>query len=88
VAREQRKLAAILAADVVGYSRLMGRDASSTLARLAAISSRICSGLILRSGSGCIALFSRARVPILYGARQRPMSALYSQAIINAGASE
>jgi class 3 adenylate cyclase len=26
VAREQRKLAAILAADVVGYSRLMGRD--------------------------------------------------------------
>jgi adenylate cyclase len=30
VAREQRKLAAILAADVVGYSRLMGRDESST----------------------------------------------------------
>jgi len=26
VAREQRKLAAILTADVVGYSRLMGRD--------------------------------------------------------------
>ena len=26
MAREQRKLAAILAADVVGYSRLMGRD--------------------------------------------------------------
>jgi adenylate cyclase len=34
VAREQRKLAAILAADVVGYSRLMGRDESGTLARL------------------------------------------------------
>ena len=33
-AREQRKLAAILAADVVGYSRLMGRDESGTLARL------------------------------------------------------
>ena len=33
VAREQRKLAAILAADVVGYSRLMGRDESGTLAR-------------------------------------------------------
>jgi TolB-like protein len=32
--REQRKLAAILAADVVGYSRLMGRDESGTLARL------------------------------------------------------
>jgi adenylate cyclase len=34
VLREQRKLAAILAADVVGYSRLMGRDESGTHARL------------------------------------------------------
>jgi TolB-like protein/class 3 adenylate cyclase/tetratricopeptide (TPR) repeat protein len=34
VARERRKLAAIVAADVVGYSRLMGRDESGTLARL------------------------------------------------------
>jgi TolB-like protein/class 3 adenylate cyclase len=32
--REQRRLAAIAAADVVGYSRLMGRDESGTLARL------------------------------------------------------
>ena len=32
--REQRKLAAVLAADVVGYSRLMERDESGTLARL------------------------------------------------------
>ena len=34
VLREQRKLAAVLIADVVGYSRLMGRDESGTLARL------------------------------------------------------
>src|SRR5262245_33407701 len=34
LAREQRKLAAIVAADVVGYSRLMGRDESGTLVRL------------------------------------------------------
>jgi TolB-like protein/class 3 adenylate cyclase len=34
LAREQRRLAAIVAADVVGYSRLMGRDESGTLARL------------------------------------------------------
>jgi TolB-like protein/class 3 adenylate cyclase/cytochrome c-type biogenesis protein CcmH/NrfG len=34
LAREQRRLAAILAADVVGYSRLMGRDESGTLERL------------------------------------------------------
>ena len=32
--RVVRRLAAILAADVVGYSRLMGRDESGTLARL------------------------------------------------------
>ena len=34
MAREQRRLAAIVAADVVGYSRLMGRDESGTLAAL------------------------------------------------------
>ena len=32
--RVKRRLAAILAADVVGYSRLMGRDENGTLARL------------------------------------------------------
>ncbi len=32
--RVQRRLAAILAADVVGYSRLMGADDEETLARL------------------------------------------------------
>jgi adenylate cyclase len=35
--RLQRKLAAILAADVVGYSRLMGMDESGTLSRLNAL---------------------------------------------------
>ena len=34
--RVQRRLAAILAADVVGYSRLMGEDEEGTLARLTA----------------------------------------------------
>jgi adenylate cyclase len=33
---EQRRLAAIVSADVAGYSRLMGRDESGKLARLAA----------------------------------------------------
>jgi len=37
LAREQRKLAAIVAADVVGYSRLMGHDESGTPARLRGI---------------------------------------------------
>jgi len=36
VARDQRRLAAILAADVVGYSRLMGADERGTMARLKA----------------------------------------------------
>lgn len=33
----ERRLAAILAADVVGYSRLMGRDEAGTLERLKAL---------------------------------------------------
>ncbi len=35
--RDQRRLTAIVAADVVGYSRLMGRDESATLAALKAV---------------------------------------------------
>src|SRR5499427_8740429 len=36
MARDQRRLAAIVSADVVGYSRLMGRDESGTLTTLKA----------------------------------------------------
>src|SRR5438067_913155 len=35
--RVERRLVAILAADVVGYSRLMGEDEAGTLARLRAL---------------------------------------------------
>ncbi len=35
--RPQRRLAAILSADVVGYSRLMGIDEAGTLSRLNAL---------------------------------------------------
>jgi len=38
---EQRRLAAIVSADVAGYSRLMGRDESATLAALKALQSEI-----------------------------------------------
>ncbi|MGN8549513.1 hypothetical protein ACQPTN_34725 [Bradyrhizobium sp. 13971] len=34
--RVERRLAAVLAADVAGYSRLMGTDEEGTLARLKA----------------------------------------------------
>ena len=37
----ERKLAAILAADVVGYSRMMGADESGTLARLKSLRSEL-----------------------------------------------
>jgi adenylate cyclase len=33
----ERRLAAVLAADVAGYSRLMGADEEGTLARLKAV---------------------------------------------------
>ncbi len=36
MAREERRLAAIVSADVVGYSRLMGVDESGTLAAMRA----------------------------------------------------
>ena len=35
--RVERRLAAVLAADVAGYSRLMGLDEEGTLARLKAV---------------------------------------------------
>jgi adenylate cyclase len=34
MARDQRRLTAIVSADVAGYSRLIGRDESDTLAAL------------------------------------------------------
>ena len=44
--QEQRRLAAILAADVVGYSRLMAADESGTLERLKILRSQVIEPLI------------------------------------------
>src|SRR5689334_8879056 len=68
MAREQRRLAAILAADVVGYSRLMGRDEAGTVARLRAIRKQSVVPIINRhggrigklTGDGVLAEFSSA----------------------------
>jgi len=46
----QRRLAAIVSADVVGYSRLMGRDEAGTLNRLKAHRSELIDGLIEKHG--------------------------------------
>jgi adenylate cyclase len=51
--RVQRRLAAILAADVVGYSRLMGKNETSTLAALKAHRNELVDGKIVEH-SGCI----------------------------------
>ena len=48
--RVQRRLAAILAADVVGYSRLMGEDETGTLAAL----QELRAGLIDPAIASCI----------------------------------
>ena len=45
---EQRRLAAILVADVVGYSRLAGQDEAGTLARLSALRSEVIEPTIAR----------------------------------------
>ena len=45
--RVERKLAAILAADVVGYSRLVGADEAGTVARLRALRKEFIEPLIV-----------------------------------------
>jgi adenylate cyclase len=47
---EQRRLAAIVSADIAGYSRLMGRDESGTLAALKAIRQEVVDPAIARHG--------------------------------------
>src|SRR5579862_5025203 len=62
---ETRKLAAILAADVVGYSRLTGADEDRTLARLRALRSNLIDPIIAvhhgrvekRTGDGALVEF-------------------------------
>jgi len=56
LAREQRRLAAILAADVVSYSRLMGRDESGTLARLKGHRSERLDPALARNGGRLVKL--------------------------------
>ena len=54
--RVARRLAAILAADVVGYSRLMGRDEQGTLARLKAHRSERLEPALARHGGRLVKL--------------------------------
>jgi len=56
VVHDQRKLVAVLAADVVGYSRLMGRDESGTLARLREHRTRRLEPTLVRYGGRLVKL--------------------------------
>lgn len=47
---EQRRLAAVVSADVAGYSRLMGRDESGTLAALKDLRQEVVDPAIARHG--------------------------------------
>ena len=54
--RVVRRLAAILAADVAGYSRLMGRDENGTLARLKAHRTERLEPILARHGGRLVKL--------------------------------
>ena len=54
--RVVRRLAAILAADVAGYSRLMGRDENGTLARLKAHRTERLEPVLARHGGRLVKL--------------------------------
>jgi class 3 adenylate cyclase/TolB-like protein/Flp pilus assembly protein TadD len=72
--RVERRLAAILAADVVGYSRLMGQDETGTLARLKALRRELIDpkmtehrGRIVKTtGDGVLAEFPSAVEAVTY----------------------
>src|SRR5688572_21730629 len=55
-AKVERRLAAILAADVVGYSRLMGEDEAGTLARLTAVRKELIEPLLAEHRGGVVKL--------------------------------
>ncbi len=80
--RVQRRLAAILAADVVGYSRLMGEDEAGTLARLKTLRRQLFDpktkeygGRIFKiTGDGALVEYSPVRQPKPAHASCRRMS--------------
>ncbi len=59
--REARRLAAILCADVAGYSRLMGADESGTLAQLKAARKELINPKV--AGDGLLVEFAQSSMP-------------------------
>jgi len=82
--RLQRRLAAILAADVAGYSRLIGADEEGTLNRLRAIRAEVvdpsiaqCRGRIVKTtGDGLLVEFASVVDAVRYATEiQKAMAA-------------
>src|SRR6516162_9379485 len=81
--RIERRLAAILASDVVGYSRLMGEDEEGTLAALKTLQRELidpkvkehCGRLVKTAGDGALVEFSSVVDAVRYAAEvQRAMA--------------
>ena len=58
---EQRRLAAILVADVVGYSKLIGSDEAGTLAQLQALRNEVIEPLIAKHAASLSSSPARSR---------------------------
>ena len=69
--RLQRRLAAILSADVVGYSRLMGIDEAGTLARLNSLRRELIDPIAAHSGRIVKPMGDGA--PVEFSAMELPM---------------
>jgi class 3 adenylate cyclase len=82
LAREQRKLAAILAADVIGYSRFMGRNESGTLARLRNNRTERLNPLLAKYGGRLVkltgdgALAARSNTRVAHGPRHECLASV------------
>jgi adenylate cyclase len=76
---QTRKIAAILVADVVGYSRLAGADEDRTLSRLRGLRSDLIDPaiaahhgrIVKRTGDGSLVEFRRVVTPCVAGKRDR-----------------
>ena len=86
MAREQRRLAAIVAADIVGYSRLMSRDESRTLSRVKAIRTRHMEPALVRNGGRVVKLTGDGAL-IEFGSAVDALRAAveFQQAMVEAG---
>lgn len=85
--REQRRLAAIVAADIVGYSRLMGRDEAGTVARLRNVRSERLQPVLDRRGGRIVKLTGDGAL-IEFGSAVEALAAAieFQQAMLDAEA--